>query len=69
MTSPPAFSWYCLPETVDAATEFRPRRVYRAYCGAPPGVRGRCSAQLRGHDPGDEDPGEGAARLMWRPAP
>lgn len=32
-------SWYCLPETVEPATEFRPRRVYSAYCGAPPGVR------------------------------
>jgi len=32
-----------------------PRRVYGAYCGAPPGIRCRCGAQLAGHDPGDED--------------
>lgn len=46
--------WFCMPQTVEEATEFRPRRVYGAYCGAPQGVRCRCGAQLDGHDPGDE---------------
>lgn len=49
--------WFCMPATVEEATEFRPRRVYAAYCGAPPGIRCRCGAQLAGHDPGDEDGG------------
>jgi hypothetical protein len=49
-------TWWCSPEHVEEATEFRPRRVIGAYCGAPPGHRCRCGPQLFGHDPGDEDP-------------
>lgn len=47
-------AWFCIPATVEEATEFRPRRVGGASCGAPPGVRCRCGAQREGHDPGDE---------------
>jgi hypothetical protein len=47
--------WFCLPGFVEPATEFRRQRVYRPYCGAPPGFDCRCGAQLHGHDPGDED--------------
>lgn len=48
-------TWYCWPELIEEAAEFRPRRVIGAYCGARPGFRCRCGAQLHGHDPGGED--------------
>lgn len=57
-------SWFCIPasEERDAFPKYAERRgrpavrTFAAYCGAPPGVRCRCGAQLSGHDPGDEDP-------------
>ena len=47
--------WFCIPGWVEPATEFQPQRTYPPYCGAPPGYRCRCGAQLAGHDFGDED--------------
>lgn len=62
----PHLSWYCIAEqTVEGFDSPRQeqfgipqpgrRFTFAAYCGAPPGVRCSCGAQLDGHDPGDED--------------
>jgi hypothetical protein len=40
-----AASWFCVPEL--------------EYCGAPAGYRCSCGKQREGHDPGDEDAGNG----------
>lgn len=71
--------WFCIPEHVvegpaprrggNGAPLLGERWTFGAYCSAPQGVRCRCGAQRQGHDPGDEDPGEDAARRTWRPAP
>jgi len=57
------FRYFCLKNVPDFVERVgycsRERlRTYRFsdYCGAPPGVRCSCGAQLAGHDPGDEDP-------------